>query len=91
MEKKIRNYYYAMVAILILMGATLGGSIATFVIFLSYAPGQNIGPRLLHVNLISYVLLLSFIILFIIFVFLLIKVRTVKLENTIEGHSNNEK
>ena len=92
MEKKIKKYYILSFISIILMGASLGSSIACFIIFLSMSSGTTIGGRLIFLNIMSYVLLLSFIILFILFILTIIKIRTLRMENHIqEGGNSNEK
>ena len=91
MERKIKKYYILSFITIILMGASLGSSIACFIIFLSMSSGTKIGSRLILLNIMSYVLLLSFIILFILFILTIIKIRTLKMESHIqEGAKDNE-
>lgn len=92
MEKKIKRYYILSFLTIILMGACLGSSIACFIVFLSMSSGSRIGSRLIFLNIMSYVLLLAFIVLFILFVLTIIRIRTIRMEHNIEeGNKNNEK
>lgn len=93
-DKSLRKYFYAILVILILMGATLGGSIVSFLFFISFAQGQVIGGKLYFLNILAYALLLAFIVLFIIFILLLMRVRIIRLEKSIneqKGNNDNEK
>ncbi len=91
MAKKIKQYYIISFISIILMGACLGGSIACFLVFLTMSPGNTIGGRLVFVNIMAYVLLLTFIVFFISFILTLMKIRTLKLENHIqESAKDNE-
>ena len=91
MERKIKKYYTLSFISIVLMGASLGSSIACFIVFLSMSSGTTIGGRLILLNIMSYVLLLSFIIFFILFILTIIKIRTLRMENHIqEGAKDNE-
>ena len=93
MKKRIRFYIILAFIDTVLMGASIGGSITAFIIFLNRATGTPVGGRLLLLNIMSYVLLLTFAIFLILFVLILRKIRTIRLENHIqeEGTNDNEK
>lgn len=84
MQDKHRIYYVLSYAFIALMGITLGGSITCFVVYLTYASSNTVGPRLIFLNIISYVLLLLFITLLISFTLVMWKIRVLKLEEHVK-------
>ena len=72
------------------MGVSLGGSLATFIIFLNSATGTSVGGKLLLLNIMSYVLLLTFAIFLILFMLILNKIKALRLEQTINEERNND-
>lgn len=93
MDKRIKRYYILAFIDTVLMGASLGGSIVSFIIFLNSATGTSVGGRLLLLNIMSYVLLLTFSVFLILYVLIINKTKTIRLENRVneERNKDNEK
>lgn len=83
--KKIKFWMAISLVIIILMGATLGGSIVTFIIFLTRAPiAGDIPQNVILLSIISYALLAIFALLVVALGFTLAKYRQLGIQKQID-------